>query len=98
MSPTPEKQRRLQNLLSAGNLAANYTSAKKLKEISHMIKLKLEEERKQTKLKEKITREEIIAKRKLPRQQEEINRRKLAQMHKEEEKNKKILKKSFQSD
>ena len=56
MSTTPEKQRRLQNLLSAGNLAANYTSAKKLKEISHMIKLKLEEERKQTKLKEKITR------------------------------------------
>ena len=63
MSTTPEKQRRLQNLLSAGNLAANYTSAKKLREISNMIKLKLEEERKQTKLKEKITREEILAKR-----------------------------------
>ena len=96
MSTTPEKQRRLQNLLSAGNLAANYTSAKKLKEISNMIKLKLEEERKQTKLKEKITREEILAKRKLTRQQEEINRRKLAQMQKEEEeKNKKILKEIF---
>ncbi len=63
MSTTPEKQRRLQNLLSAGNLAANYTSAKRLKEISHMIKLKLEEEKKQTKLKEKLTREEILAKR-----------------------------------
>ena len=97
MSTTPEKQRRLQNLLSAGNLAANYTSAKKLKEISNMIKLKLEEERKQTKLKEKITREEILAKRKLTRQQEEINRRKLAQMQKEEEekKQKKILKEIF---
>ena len=97
MSTTPEKQRRLQNLLSTGNLAANYASAKKLKEISNMIKLKLEEERKQTKLKEKITREEILAKRKLTRQQEEINRRKLAQMQKqeEEEKQKKILKEIF---
>ena len=97
MSTTPEKQRRLQNLLSAGNLAANYASAKKLKEISNMIKLKLEEERKQTKLTEKITREEILAKRKLTRQQEEINRRKLAQMQKqeEEEKQKKILKEIF---
>ena len=85
MSTTPEKQRRLQNLLSAGNLAANYTSAKRLKEISHMIKLKLEEEKKQTKLKEKLTREEILAKRKLTRQQEEINRRKLAQIQREEE-------------
>ena len=97
MSTTPEKQRRLQNLLSAGNLAANYTSAKRLKEISNMIKLKLEEERKQTKLKEKLTREEILAKRKLTRQQEEINRRKLAQIQKEEEekKQKKILKEIF---
>ena len=97
MSTTPEKQRRLQNLLSTGNLAANYASAKKLKEISNMIKLKLEEERKQTKLTEKITREEILAKRKLTRQQEEINRRKLAQMQKqeEEEKQKKILKEIF---
>ena len=97
MSTTPEKQRRLQNLLSAGNLAANYTSAKRLKEISHMIKLKLEEEKKQTKLKEKLTREEILAKRKLTRQQEEINRRKLAQIQREEEeeKQKKILKEIF---
>ena len=55
------------------------------------------EERKQTKLTEKITREEILAKRKLTRQQEEINRRKLAQMQKqeEEEKQKKILKEIF---
>ena len=97
MSTTPEKQRRLQNLLSAGNLAANYTSAKRLKEISRMIKLKLEEEKKQTKLKEKLTREEILAKRKLARQQEEINRRKLAQIQREEEeeKQKKILKEIF---
>ena len=97
MSTTPEKQRRLQNLLSTGNLAANYTSAKRLKEISHMIKLKLEEEKKQTKLKEKLTREEILAKRKLTRQQEEINRRKLAQIQREEEeeKQKKILKEIF---
>jgi hypothetical protein len=97
MSTTPEKQRRLQNLLSAGNLAANYTSAKRLKEISDMIKLKLEEEKKQTKLKEKLTREEILAKRKLTRQQEEINRRKLAQIQKEEEeeKQKKILREIF---